>query len=143
MAWKLESHPTGERTAVATPDELVLHLQQAGAKRVYLSRPGAFCDGVIPIIATYAFTPQMAARESGSRVAREMLHSVFEAIDDRLWFHDREWSLEWNVEPAFMDLQTDLIPLYDRGVERKYGDGFNLRNSLFAYEADRERNVDS
>lgn len=143
MVEELESGPTGERKAVTTPDELVVHLREARAKRVYLSRSDAFYDGVVPLIATYEFTPEETARGSESEAAREMLRSVFEAIGDRLWFYDREWSLDWQVEPAFTDPKGDLIPLYDRGVEQKHGDGFNLRNLLFAYEAYREHNVDS
>lgn len=143
MACELESGLTGRRKAVPTPDELVVHLREARAKRVYLSRSNAFYDGVIPLIATYEYTPEETARESESEAVRKMLRRVFDAIGDQLWFYDREWSLDWRVEPAFTDSQADLLPLYDRGVEQKHGDGFNLRNLLFAYEAYREQNIDS
>lgn len=124
-----------------TPDELVRHLREAGAERVYFSRADAFRDETIALIATYAFASDET--ESRSETAREMLTSVFEATDDRLRFHGREWTLEWDVEPAFTERPTDLSPLYDRTVERKYDDGFNLRALLFAYEAVRETPRDS
>lgn len=134
--------PPGRRTTGTTPDELVRHLREAGAKRVYLSRTDAFRDETIPIVATYPYADE-ATDGSRGEATRRMLTSVFEATDDRLRFHDREWSLEWRVEPAFDEPRADLSPLYDRTVERKYDDGFNLRTLLFAYEAYRDAIGDS
>lgn len=141
MAPPFDSGTGLQRPPLITPDELVVHLREAGAKRVYIARD-AFRDGVIPITATYEVTAQETARGSGAATTREMLRSVFEAIGERLWFHDREWTLDGQVEPAFTDPPADVIPLYDRGVEQKYGKGFNLRNLLFVYETYREQHVD-
>lgn len=138
MAWRPESGPTGRRTTVTTPDEVVRHLREAGAKRVYLARSDAFRSGAIPVVATYEHTAGEPARESGAAAVREMLTSVFDAVGDRVRFHGREWPLDGRVEPAFAEPRTDLLPLYDRGVEHRYGDGFNLRNLLFAYDAYRQ-----
>lgn len=166
---------TGPRPrSVPTPDELVVHLREAGARSVYVSRERAFRDGTVPITATYEYTngyrdssddrgstddrgsgdhrgsgddrnsaggqvPNDDRRAgSSAETVHEQLGTVFDAIGDRIWFHDREWALEGVVEPAFPDPQPELIPLYDRHVERKHGDGFNLRNLLFVYEANRE-----
>lgn len=126
---------SGERqTPVLTPDELVVHLREAGATCVYLSREAAFRDGMIPITATYEFTSEDTHDCTGPKLVREMLTSVFEALGDRIWFHDRAWVLEWTVEPAFTEPDLDLIPLYDRRVEQNHGDGFNLWNLLVVYE---------
>lgn len=135
-----DPHATsGERqTPVSTPDELVVHLREEGAKCVYLSRRQAFRDGMIPITATYEFASEDTHDRTGAKLEREMLTSVFEAIGDRIWFHDREWVLEWTVEPAFTEPQLTLIPLYDRRVEQNHGDGFNLWNLLFVYEEYRD-----
>lgn len=143
MGWTPERGSTGRPTGVTTADELVRHLQEAGATRVYLVRTDAFRDGTIPITATYKLTPEDSRRNAGSRAVHEMLTSVFESIGDRLWVQDREWVLDWEVKPAFTEPPADLLPLYDRGVEQKHGDGFNLRNLLFAYEAYLERPTDS
>lgn len=126
-----------------TPDELVRHLRAAGAKRVYFSRTDAFRDETIALVATYAFTPDETPRGSRPESVREMLTSVLEGTDGQLRFHGREWTLEWDVEPAFTDHRAALCPLYDRAVERKYGDGFNLRALLFAYEAFRDATRDA
>lgn len=134
MAWQLESDPVEGSTAVLTPDELVVHLREAGAKRVYLSRTDAFRGGAIPITATYEFDDSDSMDGSDSDSVRKMLTSVFESIGDRLWFHDRSWALEWSVKPAFTEPQLDLMPLYDRGVEQKYTDGFTLGNLHCVYE---------
>lgn len=141
MAWQPDS--PDRRTTMLTPDELVRHLREAGAKRVYLSQTDSFRDGSIRITATYEFAADETARESGSEAVREMLASVFETTDDRLRFRDREWVLDWAVEPKFTVPRPDLLPLYDRGIERKYDDGFNLRNLWFAYEAFQDRTTDS
>lgn len=134
MAWKPKSK-TGKRSApVPTPDELVVHLREAGAMCVYLSRGQAFCNGTIPLTATYAFSSDETRDSSESELVCEMLMSVFDTIGNQIWFHGREWILDWTVEPAFTDSQLDLIPLYDRRVEQKHSDGFNLRNLLFVYE---------
>lgn len=124
------SEPGARSSAVPTPDELVVHLREAGAKCVYLARDEAFRDGSIPVTATYEFD------EDGrqSETAREMLTSVFEGIGDRIRFLDRRWTLEWEVEPAYDEPQLRLVPLYDRRVERRHGDGYNLRNLRFVYE---------
>lgn len=63
-----------------------------------------------------------------------MLVSVFDTVDDHLWFHDREWTYEWDVVPEFTDPQLNLLPLYDRTTEHKHGDGFLLQSLLFVYE---------
>lgn len=125
----------GPRTAsgVTTLDELVLHLREAGAKRVYLSKADAFRTGAIPVIATYEYRED-AEDVSDTGTEREMMVSVLEAIDDRIWFDTQTWSLEWQVELAFTDPKVDLVALYDRGVEHKRGDGFNLRSVFFVYE---------
>lgn len=126
---------TGRRdTAAITPDELLVHLREGGAKRVYLSRTEAFRDGTIPVVATYPVQPSSGAPLSGGGSIREMLVEVFEAIGGRCWFRDDEWALEWNVEPAFSEQQLDLLPIYDRGIEQKFGDGFVLRNLHVVYE---------
>lgn len=140
MARDVDARTGGHRPAVTTPDELVVQLREAGAKRVYLSRTDAFRDGTIPITATYELTPADRPRNSGAADERKLLRRVFDAIDDRLWVHGREWTLEWAVEPAFTDPQLELIPLYDRSVEHKHGDGFALQNLLFVYEEYHELN---
>ncbi|MDX5990229.1 hypothetical protein [Haloferax mediterranei] len=121
-----------------TPDELVVHLREAGAKCVYLSRERAFREGTVPITVTYEFSREETEDDTGSEMVHEMLTSVFDAFGDQIWFHDRKWFLDWSVEPAFTEPELDLIPLYDRRVERKHGDGFNLWNLRFVYEAYRE-----
>jgi hypothetical protein len=121
-------------TLATTPDELVCHLREAGATSVYLSRTDAFRGGVLSILATYATTLDETVYGTEPETTREMLRSVFNAIGDRLWFHGREWNVEWDVKPAFDEPRTDLVPLYDRRIERKYGDGFNLWNLYFVYE---------
>lgn len=128
----------GHLPSILTTDELLVHLREAGAKRVYLSRTDAFRDGSLPLVATYEFTTAESTHESRTASEREMLESVFDAIDDRLRFHDREWILTWSVEPAFTEPQLDLVPLYDRSIEYKHGDGFNLANLFFVYEEYRE-----
>ncbi|UHQ96094.1 hypothetical protein [Natrinema halophilum] len=133
MAREFGYRPT-EARLVPTPDELVVHLREAGASGVYLSRNDAFRDGVIPITATFAATPGESAYGCESGAVREMLRSVFESIGDQLRFHGHEWFLEWTVEPAFAEPNTDLFPLYDRRIEQTYGDGFNLWNLVFVYE---------
>ena len=130
---------TGRRPrSVPTPDELVVHLREAGARSVYLAGEAAFRDGTIPITATYEYAGDDPGGGSASEVFHQRLRNVFDAIGDRIWFHDREWLLEGTVEPAFTDPPPDLVPLYDRSVERNHGDGFNLRNLLFVYEDDRD-----
>lgn len=143
MEWESRSRPTKRQQATPTVDELVRHLREAGAKRVYLSWDDAFRDGTVPLLATYAFASEETRRTADPDRVREMLTDVFEATTDNLRFHNREWALEWRVEPAFAESRTDLLPLYDRKMERKYGDGFNLRNLRFAYEMYHERQADS
>lgn len=143
MAGESESKSAGQKTAVTTPDELVRHLREAGAKRVYVSRTETFHDGVIALTATYEFTEETTASGPDSEGVREMLRSVFEAIGEQVWFHNRTWPLDWLVKPAFTDPDVALLPLYDRGVEQKHGDGFNLRNLLFAYETYQQQNGES
>lgn len=105
---------------------------------VYVSRERAFSDGTIPLTVTYEYADDDPEDGTTSGTVHERLTSVFDAFGDRIWFHDREWDLDGTVEPAFPDPEPDLLPLYDRRVERKHGDGFNLRNILFVYEARRE-----
>ncbi|WP_226008245.1 hypothetical protein [Natrinema salinisoli] len=142
MTGTSEYRPNGRGATVTTPEELVLHLCQAGAKGVYLSRTDAFRDGVVPIIATYTPTPAETVLDVDPKTVRELLQSVFESIDNRIRFHGRECALEWTVEPEFTGPRTDLVPLYDRDVEQKYGDGFNLWNLFFVYEERQESNSD-
>lgn len=132
------AHSDERQSPVSTPDELLVHLREAGAKCVYLSRGRAFRDGTIPITATYEFASEDTQDGTEAKLVRELLTSVFDAVGDRIWFHDREWVLEWTVEPAFTDPDLNLVPLYDRRVEQKHGDGFNLWNLLFVYEEYRE-----
>lgn len=134
MAGTLISIMVWEPNAVLTPDELVVHLREAGVKCIYLAREQAFRDGTIPITVTYEFSSEETQEETGSKRVREMLIRVLNTIGDQIWFHDRAWLLDWTVEPAFTNPQLNLIPLYDRRVEHKHGDGFNLRNLLFVYE---------
>lgn len=137
-------------TAVPTPDELVVHLREAGAKCVYLARDEAFRDGTIPVTATYEFDDDTDIRTGTdtrtdrrgtpeTETAREMLESVFEGVGDRIQFHDRQWVLEWSVEPAYDEPQLPLVPLYDRRVERRHGDGYNLQNLRFVYAEQQEQ----
>lgn len=123
-----------DRSSVVSVDELAVHLREAGAQGVYLSRTDAFRDGRLPVVATYEIPPSGDEHESRVASGREMLVAVFEAIDHRLWFHDRAWTLEWEVEPAFEKPRSNLFPIYDRTVECAHGDGFNLWNLLFLYE---------
>ncbi|QFU84620.1 hypothetical protein [Natronorubrum aibiense] len=146
MSWQPEYTPTGLVTTadefVATPDELLCHLREAGAATVYLARTDAFRDGVIPVVATYGSPPvasdPFTAAETTDELTTEsvpkMLRRVFESIGDRLRFHGHEWVLEWDIKPAFTEPRPTLVPLYDRSVEEKYGDGFNLWNLYFVYE---------
>lgn len=143
MALEFGYGPTGRSSIVPTPDELVVHLREAGATTIYLSRTDAFRDDVVPITATYTAPSQEPAYGPDSETVRRMLRRVFDAIDDRLRFHGREWVLEWSVEPAFTEPRTDLIPLYDRRIERTYGDGFNLWNLYFVYEEHSNSSTDS
>lgn len=139
-----------------TLDELVLHLREAGAKRVYLSKDTAFQDGVISIITT---VEQQRGEEheredvesetltniidyysgddenaSDGTPDREHVTNVFETIGDRVRFASTEWTIDWTVRSEYSDPPLNLATLYDRGIEYKLGDGFNLRNVLFVYE---------
>lgn len=151
--------PAGNRPeTITTIDELVRHLREAGAKRVYLSRENAFQDGVISMIATvevqrsgneerddaesetltgiidhYSGEPQNESFE------REHVTGVFEALGDSVRFASRAWTVDWTVRSAYRDPPAEFTTLYDRGVEYKHGDGFNVRNALFAYERYCER----
>lgn len=127
----------GPESEVTTLDELVVHLREAGVKRVYLSKPEAFSSGAIPVIATYEYRADSTDDPAGENV-REMLVNVFEAIGERIWFEAQTWALDWEVDVAFTDPPTDLIAVYDRGVERRQRDGFNLRSVHFVYEQYRE-----
>lgn len=142
--------------SATTLDELVLHLREAGVKRVYLSKDGVFRDDVISIIATVErqrsedrgredtepeTLTDIVDHYSGSRQAegerapeRERVRSVFEALGNRVRFASEAWTIDWTVRPTYSDPPVDLTTLYDRGVEYKLGDGFNLRNALFVYE---------
>lgn len=133
MARKPKTGAGRRSRSVPTPDELVVHLREAGARCVYVSRAKAFQVGTVPITATYELADDAAGGESAAETVHEQLASVFEAIGDRIWFHDREWDLEGTVEPAFPDQRLDLVPLYDRRVERRHGDGFFIRTLRFVY----------
>lgn len=142
--------------SVTTLDELVLHLREAGVKRVYLSKDDVFQDDVISIIATVEQQRSEDQRRedtepktltdivdhySGDRQTegertseRERVRSVFEALGNRVRFASEAWTIDWTVRSTYSDPPVDLTTLYDRGVEYKLGDGFNLRNALFVYE---------
>lgn len=114
-----------------TLDRLLVHLREAGARRVYLPKAEAFRDGSLPVVATYEY-------DDGDAPGRAALVDVFESVGDRVRFQDREWDLAWTVDPAYESLRADHVALYDRGVERRCGDGFNLRGAWFAYEQYRD-----
>lgn len=138
MAGKPTTGTGGRPRSIPTPDELVVHLREAGARSVYVSREGSFRDDSIQITATYEYASDEPDHGSSSETVHELLTSVFDAFGDRIWFHDREWVLDWSVEPAFPESRPDLVPIYDRRVERKHGDGFNLWNLNYVYEDVRE-----
>lgn len=129
-----DARPDRQQPVTITPDELVVHLREAGATQVYLSRTDSFRDGTISLTATYELPTAEATPGAVGTAERERMVRVFDAIDDRLWFHDREWALTWEVEPVFREPQLDLIPLYERSIEHKHGDGFVLQNLFVVYE---------
>lgn len=143
----------GRPKTVTTVDELVRHLREAGAKRVYLSKKEVFQDGQISMIATV--DPQRGGNEEREEAdsetlaeiighysgecqndgfERKQVASVFEALGDRVLIASRVWTVDWTVRAAYTDPPVHLTTLYDRDVEFKQGDGFNLRNVLFVYE---------
>lgn len=120
----------GRPARATTLDELVVHLREGGAERASLAAADAFRDGSLPVVATYA--------PEGGETARERLVGVFESIGDRIRFEGETWRLAWEVAPVFDEFRPDLVALYDRGVERRYGDGFDVRAARFVYRRYRE-----
>lgn len=120
------STPESLRT---TPEELLIHLREAGARRVLVSRD-AFSDGTVSVTATYP-----AGGTSGFTAG--LIRDVFDAVGHELWFLGSPWRLLASIEPSGPDQHDDRLPLFDATMAAKHGEGLNLWNLYFVYEAHR------
>ena len=117
-----------------TPEELLIHLREAGASRVLVSRD-AFREGTVSMTVTY---PTMGTRGH----AEGLIRDVFAAVGDELWFLGSPWRLVATVEAAGRR-RHDGLAIYDATMAAKHGEGLNLWNLYFLYEDNHEAEAES